>query len=128
MPKERVSLKDVLNSVPGYEQQSYLTKEEKSAIKFAFKGNPTLFKAIKKLLLPTISDPDMPIEDFGDDIFNRSRTWSQIPAEEAKILAVARQDSIEFLRNALAQISLMVITPDETPDELADRARKNSMK
>ena len=121
---ERATLKDVLN----YEPEQYLSKEETDLIRNAIKYNPTLLKVLRKVFLPTFKDPELPNEELESDYFNQGRTWAQIPAEEAKILIVARQDAVGLVMNGLVKLRVIASIPEESEEEKAERTKKNSTK
>lgn len=118
----RVRLEDVINYAP----EQYMTDAELTVIRATFKDNPFLLNALRKILVPTIYDAQMPIEQFGADFFNAGRDWAAIPAEEAKILAVARQDAFQFVIGGLIKLKTLAQMPQETPDEASARQKKDS--
>lgn len=119
---QRVALKDVLN----YNPEQYLSDAEISLIKGTFKNNPQLLAVLRKLLIPTIADPSLPIEQMGDDTFGAGYQFEQIPAEEAKILVVARQDAIKFIIGGLIKLKIIASSEEETPMAAALRRSKDS--
>ncbi|RJQ33887.1 hypothetical protein C4568_03740 [Candidatus Parcubacteria bacterium] len=121
---ERATLKDVLN----YEPDKYLADDEVALIQNAIKYNPTLLKVLRKILLPTYKDIELPNEELESDIFNQGRVWAQIPAEEAKILAVARQDAIAFVMNGLVKLRVIAGLEEESEESKAERRKKDSAK
>lgn len=121
---ERATLRSVLN----YDPEQYLTDAEVSLIKSTFHNNPRLIAILRKLMLPTLADPSLPIEQMGKDIFMEGRQWAQIPADEAKILYVAREDAAKFIIGGLVQLKNIAAIKDETPMEQALRRSKDSTK
>jgi len=119
---QKASLKDVLN----YEPEQYLSGEELSLLRSTFKNNPRLIALLRKLLVPTISDPSLPIEQMGDDAFSAGLDWKNIPADEAKIIATARQEAIKFIFGGLIKIKIIASSDDENPMEAALRRSKDS--
>jgi hypothetical protein len=86
-----------ISDVLGESFETYLTEEDAKIIHSAFSGNPRLLRAIKKVFIPTIQDPEMPVESMAEDFWmggNSGLEWSQIPAEEAKALIVGREQAI----------------------------------
>ena len=119
---QRATLKDVI----GYTPESYFTDDETALIKATFNQNPKLIKVLRKVFFPTLQDPDLPLESLNDDVFNAGRVWSQIPADEAKILAVARQDAMQFILGGLIKLKVMANQKDDDPVEAAFKRSKDS--
>lgn len=121
---ERVRLADVI----GYDPQKYLQDDEVALIQQYFKGDSHLIKILRKIFIPTLNDEQLPIEQMGQDAW-MTRNWDQIPADEAKILMVARQDALKFIIGGL--INLKVIANGgsvDTPMEAALKRSKDSTK
>lgn len=118
----RTTLKDVIN----YQPDQYMSKEELDIIKNTFKYNPQLINILRKIMIPTIMDPSLPIESMGNDAFNAGRDWAAIPADEAKILAVARQDALQFVIGGLIKLKVLSNLEEDTPEQQAERAAKDS--
>lgn len=123
---QRASLKDVVSQY--YQPEKYLTEGEMKLIKQTFRDNPVMMNIIRKILLPTVADPSLPLEELGNDAWMSGRIWSQIPAEEAKILAVARQDAIEFILGGLIKLKVLAHEPEENDAEAEERRKKDSSK
>jgi hypothetical protein len=120
---QRASLRDVIN----YDPQQYLTDEEMSLIRSTFQNNYKLISIIRKVMIPTIADPSLPIEEVNSDPF-LNRDWSAMPMEEAKALIVARQDAIKFVIGGLIKLQVLAAGQVETPMEMALRRSKDSSK
>ena len=118
----RAELKDVINYAP----DQYLNDAEIAVIQQVFKGNHFLINTLRKVLWPTYYDAQTPLEMFGKDMFDAGRDWAAIPAEEAKILAVARQDAMKFVMGGLIHLKTIANQQSESPDEAALRQQKNS--
>lgn len=121
---QRASLKDVIN----YQPEKYITDDELALVRATFKDNPKLLKVIRKIMVPTVSDPELPIENMGSDFFLQGREWAQIPAEEAKILMVARQDALQFILGALIKLQVIANEGELSPIQLAEKRKKDSSK
>src|SRR5579883_2826526 len=93
---QKAKLEDVLN----YQPEQYLSPDDLGLIRSTFKDQRVM-KVIRKVFLPTIADPEMPVEELTSDMWFANRNWEQVPAEEAKILMVARQEAIKFIMTAL---------------------------
>lgn len=122
--KDKTGLRDIIN----YQPQNYFSNDEVALIQNTFKGNSRLIGVLRKLFIPTITDPDLPIESFKNDLFFADRNWDQMPIEEAKALIVARQDAIKFICGGLIQLQVIANTPVEDPMEEALRRQQDSSK
>ncbi len=118
----RTELKDVIN----YNPEQYLTDAEIAVIQQVFKGNHFLLNALRKIMWPTMFDAQTPIEHMGKEMFDAGRDWAAIPAEEAKILAVARQDAMKFVIGGLIHLKTIANQQLETEEESAIRRGKDS--
>lgn len=121
---QRASLSDMLN----YEPDRYITDDEVRLLQSTFRGNKKLINLLRKLLIPTMSDPDLPIEEVGADVYFSKREWAQIPADEAKILMVARQDAIQFIVGGLIKLNIIANDKVESPLDAELRRGKDSNK
>jgi len=124
MEQQRATLNDIINYAP----EQYLTDDELSLIRSTFRGNPKLTKVIRKVMIPTISDPELPIENLSHDAYFSGRIWSQMPADEAKIMAVARQDALEFIIGGLIKLNVLANEKVVTDEEKKNKAEKDSTK
>ncbi len=121
---DKSKLEDVLN----YQMQDYISADEMNLIRATFKS-PRMMKLLRKIFLPTMADPDLPIEQLGNDMwFAGDRKWDQIPNEEAKSLIVARQEAIKFIMSSLVRLTVMANSVEETPKDKAQRMAKDSSK
>ena len=121
---EKATLKDIIN----YEPEDYLSKDEIDLIQRTFKGNPLLIKVLRKIFMPTAFDPELPIEQMGQDSWMVDKDWSAMPMEEAKALIVARNDTIKFILGGLVKLNVIAHSTEETPAEALERAAKDSAK
>ena len=75
MEKQNARLEDMLN----YQMAEYFSPDEVQLIRSTFRSQKVL-KLLRKAFIPTISDPDLPIEQMGNDMwFAGDRKWDQIP-------------------------------------------------
>lgn len=121
---EKATLQDILN----YEPKQYLTDKEISLIRNTFKGNEALIHVIRKIMIPTMADPELPIEEMASDVYFANTQWSQIPADEAKILVTARQEALQFIIGGLIKLKVISNIKEETPEEIKARQKKDSVK
>lgn len=117
-----------LREVTGYTAEKYLSDEETALIRNTFKYNPQLLNIIRKIMLPTMSDPALPIEEVGRDAWLAGKKWDEIPADEAKSLIVARQDTIKFVLGGLIALKQIASQNEETDSQIAERNQRNSNK
>lgn len=109
-----------------YEPEKYISDDEIELLKNTFKYNPGLYKIVRKLFLPTFADIELPIEEIESDIFLQGKQWGMLPADEAKILMVARQEAIQFVMNGLLKLKNIASIEPETEEERAERLKKDS--
>ena len=121
---EPAKLKDVLQYTP----ESYFSKEELDLIKRTFKDSPQLVRVIRKVFLPTISDPNLPIEEFSKDVYLAGKSWASIPVSERATLMVGRQEAIEFVLGGLMFLKNLAQTKEETEEEEMKRRKQDSAK
>lgn len=119
---EPAKLKDVLSYTP----DSYFSKDEIAFIRNTFKDNPTLLGIIRKVMLPTVADPNLPMEEFAHDAYLAGKSWSQIPVAERTTMMVARQEAIEFVLGGLIKLKNIANIREETPQEAVLRKEKDS--
>jgi len=117
-----------LSDIVSYEPDKYLSDDEIKLIKDTFKGNTKLFKVLRKVLMPTISDPDLPIEEFGKDLFLVGREYAQIPAAEMKQVVLAREEAVKFICGGLISLKQISSMQEESPYAKEARQKKDSSK
>ena len=117
-------LKDILV----YEPEEYLSEEEITLIRQTFKYNPQLLRVLRKVFIPSIQDPNLPIEEMSNDVYLTGKNWDQIPAEEAKILMVARQDALKFICGGFISLKQIASMEEESEADRAARLAKDSTK
>ena len=81
---------------------------------------------MRKVFIPMVTDESLPIEDFGKDSFNVGKDWHSIPAAEAKILMVAREDAIKFILGGLIKLKIMAADIEVSPEEAEENRNKDS--
>ena len=121
---DKPRLQDMLNYAP----EEHLSKEEMSLLRNTFKGNEKLIRVLRKVMIPTSNDPDLPIEEFAKDSYIVDRDWAQIPAEEAKTIMLARQDALKFIFGGLIKLKVLANEPVEDEDKTKERRAKDSVK
>jgi hypothetical protein len=122
--QEQATLRDVIN----YEPEQYLSDDEVKLIQDTFRGNKKLLGVLRKVLMPTVADPDLPIEEFGKDMFLVGREYSQIPASEMKQIVLAREEAVKFICGGLISLKQIASLPIESPLDKNLKAKKDSTK
>lgn len=117
-----------IDEVLGETFETYLTVEDAEIIRNAFRNNKKLLKAIQKIFLPTIQDPEMPPEAIAEDAWLGGKQWDNIPVDEAKALIVARQDTIKAIAGGLIRIKAISNVKEDSLQEIANRRKKDSTK
>lgn len=124
MSEQRVTLKDVINYAP----ETYLNADDIELARSTFKNNPRLFQLLRKVLLPSIGDSSLPIEEISKDAWMNMREWDAIPNEEAKTLIVARQDAIKFIAGGLIVLKMLANSEEESQLSKELRRKQDSTK
>ena len=122
--QKATTLADIIN----YKPEQYITDDEVSLVRSTFRGNDRLIKVLRKVLLPTAFDSELPIEQMRDDAWMAGMDFSQIPVEQVKSLVVARQDTIKFILGGLIKLKLMANDETKTPAQVAAIQKQNSSK
>lgn len=123
---EPATLEDILN----YRPENYWSDEEVSLIQSTFGGvqGNKLLKILRKALLPTMSDPELPIEKLADDNWMAGVDFKGMSIEEIKPIVMGRQEAIKTVMGALIQLSVMVNSAPITPAKQAERNALDSAK
>ena len=124
MEQNKVRLEDVLHYTP----ESYFSDDELALIRNTFNGvtGSRLIKIIRKIMLPTISDPDLPIEEINKDAFLSGIDMSSTAAEHLKPIVLGRQEAIKFVIGGLIQLKQVANIKEETPANRQMRRAKDS--
>lgn len=115
----RASLRDVIN----YEPETYYTPAEIAFIRSTFKGNKALFQVLRKALIPTISDPDLPLEQWSEDFLSKNRNWDSIPESERNTLVVARMEALKFIVGGLIALKVLANSEETTERDPRDSTK-----
>lgn len=105
--------------------QMRITPEEIAQIKRTYGGNEQLIRLLRKIFLPEL-DPKAPIGQMID--LWMTLKVDDVSPEEALVNLKARNIVITHLDQCLMQLKLISELPDENPDEVVARAKKNSAK
>jgi hypothetical protein len=118
------TLSDIIN----YEPDTYLTVEDLDIIRSTFKGNKRLMRVLRKIMVPSVGDPELPVEEMGNDAWLAMRDWAQVPADEAKILMVARQEALKFIFGGFIKLKMIANSTEESPMSKDVRRKMDSTK
>jgi len=118
------TLSDIIN----YQPEQYLSEAELSLVRSTFKDNDRLIKVLRKVLLPTAFDTDLPIEQMRDDAWMASVDFEQMGVNEVKAIVVARQNLIKFVLGGLIKLKLMANDTPKTAQQIATARAANSTK
>lgn len=121
---QSAKLEDMLSYTP----EEYYTEEDLALIRSTFKDNPRLLNVLRKTLLPTITDPNLPLEEFQKDAMIAGKNWGQVPESERGAMVVARQEAISFVVGGLIQLKTIANTKEESEQEKKLRKEKDSTK
>lgn len=123
---EPAKLEDIISYTP----ETYFSEEELELIRGVFNGpsGARLLKVIRKALLPTISDPDLPVEEMAKDIFMSAVDFRQMQVDEVKATAMGLQLTVKLIAGALMQLKNIANIQEESPQNREQRRRKDSAK
>jgi transcriptional regulator GlxA family with amidase domain len=122
--QKKATVRDIVN----YEPEQYLSEEEVGLIRGAFKNNEKLIKVIRKIMLPTALDANLPIEELAADAWMSDRDFGGMPNEEIKSIVLARQDAIRMVFGGLIKLKVIANQKEESPEEAELRRQKDSAK
>lgn len=121
---QRATLRDVIN----YEPEMYLSSDEMALIKSTFKDNPKLIAVLRKVFLPTMSDPSLPIEEISNDVLLTGVDWQGMPTEHIKPILLGRMEAIKFVAGGLIKLKMLSNASEPNPYAEALRRKKDSAK
>ena len=112
-----------------YTPPMLFSKEETKLLKTTFGGEKNeVLRLIREVFLPSLLDPKVPVE-FGANDMWMDIDFRGIPADEAKIIALARQDTIKWIIGSLVRLKQLSNEPDAlTAAEIAEKAKLDSAK
>jgi len=122
MSEQKASLQDVLNYTP----QTSLTEWEVKLIKDTFKDNDALLNVIRKVMLPSISDPSLPVEEFSKDMFFAHVDWAMMPENEIKPTVLGLQKAAQYILGSFIKLKVIANMKDETDEQRNLRRKKDS--
>jgi hypothetical protein len=122
--QQKTSLRDVIN----YSPEQYLSEEELAIIRSTFKGNDRLIKILRKIMVPSAADLELPIEEVGSDVWMLDKDFAAIPNEEIKTIVVGRQNAIKYIFGGLIKLKVIANQTEESEQERNARRAKDSAK
>ena len=105
--------------------QMRITEEEQEIIKSTFKNNDALVKVLRKMFLPEL-DPQAPVGQMID-LYRTISTKDRDPRDIAVELT-ARNMVIDHVENVLMQMWLLSMQEVQTPEQLKESLKKNSIR
>jgi hypothetical protein len=105
--------------------QMRITPLELQVLKATFKGNEELLRLMRKLFLPEL-DPYTPLGQ-NIDLWMTVKV-EDMTAEQALINIKARNMLIMHIDQMLLQIKTLAENADESPEQVAEKLKKNSSK
>ena len=123
---EKAELKDIINYTP----ETYFSEEELELIRSHFNGpsGAKLLKVVRKALLPTISDPDLPVEELAKDMFMSAVDFRIMQDNEVKPTVMGLQLTVKLIAGALMQLKNLANIAPEDEKTAAARREKDSAK
>ena len=124
MDNKNLELKDIINYTP----KTYITKEELNWVKSTFGGEDNKgLMIIRKFLLPSLRDPELPVEEMDKDIWMKFDFLS-MSVNEVKDIAASIQVATKLVAGALIDLTRAANQVEETEMEAAYRRSKDSAK
>lgn len=102
--KSPLQLKDVLPN--NYDATDYFSQDEIQWIQMVL-GTPLAIKILRKIFLPTVHDPELPIEEFAKDIFGKDLNYLSMDANNVKAIVQGRQEAVKFIMDGLIRIKVI---------------------
>lgn len=127
MPSEqKARLEDVVN----YALDPKYTEEDIATIRSHFNGlqGKKLVKVLRKCFLPTIADPEMPIEHLKSDIFTFGLDFKSMSVDEVKSIVMGRQETMNLICGGFFELLNIANIKEETVTERLARQRRDSTK
>lgn len=123
---DKTNLEDVISYTP----ETYFTEDEVSLIRNLFNGpaGNRALKVIRKAMLPTIADPELPLEEMAKDMFMSAVDFRSMQNEEAKSVAMGLQLSAKIVAGGLIQLKNIANISPEDDKTIKARAAKDSLR
>lgn len=109
-------LEDVLN----YQPESSYTADDIAWIQNTFRDKRA-FSVLRKTLLPTVADPELPIEEWANDPWMTGVDFNGMQNDEVKPIVLGRQYALKLIMGALIKLRILANAPK-------DKSRADSTK
>lgn len=122
---QKAELSDIISYTP----ETYFSEEELELIRAHFNGpsGRKLLKVVRKALLPTISDPELPVEELAKDMFMSAVDFRMMQENEVKPTVMGLQLSAKIIAGALMQLqSLANVAPEDEKTRKAREAKDSA--
>lgn len=119
-----------LEDIISYTPETHFTDDEIALIRSSFNGpqGTRLLKVIRKALLPTISDPELPLEEFAKDMFMSAVDFRQMQESEVKPTVMGLQLTAKLIAGALISLKSIANIKEESEGNRAARRAQDSAK
>ena len=119
-------LEDILSYAP----PTLFTDDELAILRSHFNGpvGAKLLRIIWKALVPSVHNPDLPMELIGQDLYLGLIDFKSVPQDEAKALAMGLQYTVKGIMGGLTNLKNLANIKDESDAERIARVQKNSSK
>ena len=124
MEQQQVKLEDIL----AYTPDTYFSDDDLTFLRGRFNGpeGSRLLRLIRKIMLPTVSDPELPIEEIGKDIFMSAIDFKSMPEDQVKPVVMGLQLTVKAVMGGLIQLRNLANVKEETAESRAQRRARNS--
>lgn len=124
--EKRATLQDMISYMP----DSYLSDDELALIRSTFHGErgSDLLKVVRKIFIPSVHDPELPIEELGKDVWMSQVDFRSMAVEEIKAIVQGRQEAIKFIIGGLIQLKNIANIKAENEADRSSRLKKDSTK
>ena len=106
-------------------KQMRFSEDELTLIKTTFRGNEKLLKLMRKVFLPEYN----PYAPLGQNVdLWMTLDLGQLTPQEQSVRIFARNGIITHIEQQLIQLNILAEMKDETPEQTAERQKKDSTK
>ena len=89
-----------LEDIISYTPETYFSEEELALVRSSFNGpqGAKLLKVVRKALIPSVSDPDLPVEEYSKDMFMFAADFHKLQDSEVKPVVMGLQFAVKVTR------------------------------
>ncbi len=129
-PRPDEGKKVTIDEIVGYKADTYISEKEIKTIQSVFGGpqGKEILAILRKIMLPTVLDPNLPIEEMGKDMFMQRVDFTTLSVEESKAISMGLQLTIKTVLGGLIQLKQLAMIQEETAADKAERIARNSNK